>query len=192
VSVALLTVAVNCWVAPRITLGALGEMTAATAGIVTVAEADLVLSACAVARIVTDDGVLRLVGAVYKPADDIVPEPLTVQVTAEFVLPVTVAVNCRVAPATTVAVTGVTATVIVGGGGGGEDLLPPPHAASMVNPNTVTKIRMPFITASLHAEANARHCRDLDPQGGEMVSSRRYCRCRKMGRASWRRRQEQL
>ena len=88
------TVAVNCWVAPRITLGVPGETVAETAGIVIVAEADLVVSACAVAFTVTDDGVLKLAGAVYKPEVEIVPGPAVVQVTAVFVVPVTVAVNC--------------------------------------------------------------------------------------------------
>ena len=67
---------------------------AETAGIVIVAEADLVVSACAVAFTVTDAGVLKLAGAVYTPEVEIVPGPAGVQVTAVFVAPVTVAVNC--------------------------------------------------------------------------------------------------
>ena len=80
--------------APRITLGVPGETVAETAGIVTVAEADLVVSACAVAFTVTDAGVVKLAGAVYRPEVEIVPGPVLVQVTAVFVVPVTVALNC--------------------------------------------------------------------------------------------------
>ena len=58
-------------------------------------------------------------GAVYRPVEETVPHvgpthpaPLMLQVTLLFVLPVTVAVNCREAPATTSAVVGDMATAI--------------------------------------------------------------------------------
>src|SRR5882762_11895646 len=84
-----------------------------TAVMVTCAEADFVGSAWDTAATVTMAGFGTTAGAVYRPALDIVPTvalppvtPLTCQVTA--VLPVfsTVAVNCCVPPAPTVADTG--------------------------------------------------------------------------------------
>jgi hypothetical protein len=63
-------------------------------------------------------------GAVYNPPVLTVPTvlfppftPSTDQVTAVFVVPVTVAVNCCVPPSATIAVVGEMVTVIVGGGG---------------------------------------------------------------------------
>jgi hypothetical protein len=69
--------------------------------IVAVAVANAEELACAVATIVTFVGLGALAGAVYKPADVIVPqaapvqpEPLTLHVTAVFLVPATVARNC--------------------------------------------------------------------------------------------------
>ena len=82
-----------------------GEIEMATgtcaAVIVSVAEADLVESAWAIAVTVTLAGLGTAEGAVYRPEVEMVPcvesppvTPLTCQVTAVFVVPVTVAVNC--------------------------------------------------------------------------------------------------
>jgi hypothetical protein len=65
------------------------------------------------AVIVTVCGVVTGVGAVYNPDALIVPAPvvgLSVQFTAVFVLPTTVAVNCCVPPAPTPAEDGETVT----------------------------------------------------------------------------------
>ena len=69
---------------------------------------------------VTVAGLGMVLGAVYNPFEEMVPAaalppgvPFTCQVTAVFVAPVTVAVNCVLAPGLSVAVAGVTATVIV-------------------------------------------------------------------------------
>lgn len=90
-----------------------------TAAIVTVAESDLVGSACEVAVTVTNGGAGMLPGAVYSPADVIVPQvlplqpmPVTFQVTAVFAVPVTVAVNCRWPPVLTCALLGEMLTLI--------------------------------------------------------------------------------
>jgi hypothetical protein len=70
---------------------------------VTVADADLVVSACETAATVTDAGLGTAEGAVYSPEVEIVPTvelppatPFTCQVTAVLEVPVTVAVNCCV------------------------------------------------------------------------------------------------
>src|SRR6266478_2696169 len=93
-----------------------------TAAMVTCAEADFVGSAWDTAATVTMAGFGTTAGAVYRPALDIVPTvalppvtPLTCQVTA--VLPVfcTVAVNCCVPPAPTVADTGEIVTLTTAG-----------------------------------------------------------------------------
>lgn len=78
--------------------------------------------------------------------------PFTVQVTAAFELPVTVAWNCCVWPRNSVALAGCTLTVTLGGGGGG-DVVPPPlcpvlpaHAASITathNPASSAKWNAP-------------------------------------------------
>jgi len=72
----------------------LGITVVATSGAltVTVADADLVVSATLVAFTVY---VPVVVGAVYRPRDDTVP-PVADQVTAVLLEPLTVAVNCRV------------------------------------------------------------------------------------------------
>ncbi len=91
------------------------------------------MSARETAVIVTVAGLGGVVGAVYRPVESIVPQgepappqpvPETCQVTAVFVVPVTIAVNCTVLPTGTFTGLGVTLTVIPGGGGGPE--LPPP------------------------------------------------------------------
>src|SRR5271169_4902589 len=68
---------------------------------VTVAEADADVLACAAALTVTPAGLGTLAGAVDRPAEVIVPQaapeqpaPLTLQVTAVFFVPETVARNC--------------------------------------------------------------------------------------------------
>ena len=96
------TLAVNCCVAPVISEAVVGEMETETAVTVTVAEADLVVSATLVAVTVTLPAVA---GAVKSPPVVMLPA-LAVQVTAGLLLPVTVAVNCCVAPVISEAVAG--------------------------------------------------------------------------------------
>src|SRR4051812_34657518 len=62
---------------------------------VTVADANLVGSACDVAVTVAFGGFGMLVGAVYSPVWEIALPTETVQVTALFEVPVTFAANCR-------------------------------------------------------------------------------------------------
>src|SRR2546426_408557 len=75
--------------------------------IVTCAVADFVESATLVAVIEIVFGTGTAAGAVYRPRREIVPivelpfVPLTVQVTAPLLLPVTEVVNCSVPPAGT-------------------------------------------------------------------------------------------
>jgi|SRR5271157_464630 len=96
------------------TCAVVGETCTTTGGkIVTVTDADLVVSAFAVAVTVTCAGFGTAAGAVNRPLDEIAPQvapeqptPLRLHVTAVFVVPVTVAVNCCVFPATTCAVIG--------------------------------------------------------------------------------------
>ena len=76
------------------------------------AEADLVPSATLVAVIVYVPAVL---GAVYSPAVVIAP-PVVDHVIPVFDVPLTVAVNCCVAPVASVAVLGLMLTVTGGGG----------------------------------------------------------------------------
>ena len=98
------TVTVNCCVPPEATVAEVGEMVTATdvdGGVmVTVALADFVVSAWLVALTVTVVVVVT-VGAVKRPALEIVPA-LVDHVTAVFVEPVTVALNCWVPPDATV------------------------------------------------------------------------------------------
>jgi hypothetical protein len=99
---------------PVTTCVVVGEMVTATgARTVTVADADLVLSAVEVATTLTRAGLGTVPGAVYKPLVEMVPQPLPEQpaplrlhVTAVFVVFITVAVNCCVFPATTCAPVG--------------------------------------------------------------------------------------
>jgi hypothetical protein len=86
---------------------------------VTAAEADLVVSAWEMAVTVTVAGLGTVAGAVYKAAVEIVPTvalppvtPLTCHVTALLLVFFSVAENCCVAPAVTVAVVGETETLI--------------------------------------------------------------------------------
>ena len=79
------------------------------------AAADFVLSAALTAVTVTEVADETVAGAEYRPALEIVPTAgLTDQVTAAFVVPVTVTVNCRVCEAAKLAVDGL--TVICTGG----------------------------------------------------------------------------
>jgi hypothetical protein len=90
---------------------------------VTDAEADLEVSAFAVAVIVA--GVLApTLGAVKRPEDEMAPE-LADHVTAVFALPVTVAVNCCVLPDCTVTEVG-EIEMLTGTGGGGVNPMPLP------------------------------------------------------------------
>ena len=87
------TVAVNCCVAlvcNEAEVGLIETVTTGAAVTVTVAEADFVLSATLVAFTVKEPADA---GAVYRPEAETVP-PVAVHVTAVFVEPVTVAVNC--------------------------------------------------------------------------------------------------
>lgn len=107
------TLAPNCFVPPDTTFAVVGEtVTAMVVPVVTdtVALAFLVVSAALVAVTVT---LVLLVteGAVKRPAVEIVPA-LADQETAVFVVPETVALNCFVCPAESVAPVGLRETVI--------------------------------------------------------------------------------
>ena len=105
------------------TVAALGdtftEPVALAVVIVTVADADFVLSACDVAVTVIRAGVGTAVGAMYRPVLVTVPleaPPATLHVAAVFELPVMDAVNGCVLPTATATVAGAIETVIVFGG----------------------------------------------------------------------------
>src|SRR5580698_6324425 len=95
------TVAMNVWVIPAVTLAVAGvTVTATGAATVTCAAADLVLSALEVALTVTVAGDGTVVGAVYTPAVEIMPTvelppltPLTLHVTVIFAVFVTAAMK---------------------------------------------------------------------------------------------------
>jgi hypothetical protein len=111
------TDAVNCCVPKFATLAALGDTLTEVGGpvTVTVADADFVESACAVAVTVACGGFGVVAGAVYSPVLEIVPleaPPVTLQVTAAFDVPVTVAANCCVLPTATLAAVGATEIVM--------------------------------------------------------------------------------
>jgi len=113
------TDAVNCCVPKFATLAALGE-TLTEVGVavvtVTVADADFVESACEVAVTVACGGFGTVAGAVYSPLLEMVPfeaPPATLQATAVFDVPVTLAVNCCVLPTATLAAVGATEIVMV-------------------------------------------------------------------------------
>jgi hypothetical protein len=101
VFVVLITVAENCLVLPATTCAVVGEMLTATGGrIVTVAVLDFKGFATEVAVTVTTAGVGTVLGAAYTPADETTPHaaseqplPVTLQVTAVLVAPVTNAVK---------------------------------------------------------------------------------------------------
>jgi hypothetical protein len=67
-----------------------------------------------VAVTVAVEGVIKVPGAEYSPLLSIVPGPGVLQVTAVFVVPLTFAVNCWVAPRITVGAAGVTLKVTTG------------------------------------------------------------------------------
>jgi hypothetical protein len=111
------TDAVNCCVPKFATVAAPGDTLTEVGGpvTVTVADADFVESACAVAFTVTCGGFGTVAGAVYSPVVEIAPlaaPPATLQVAAVFDVPVTVAVNCCVLPTATLAAVGATDSVI--------------------------------------------------------------------------------
>src|SRR5271156_1451059 len=95
------TVAVNCRWSSVTTCTFVGEILTATGGTtVTAALADLLLSPAEVAVTVSVAGLGTALGAVYRPAEVIVPQaepehpdPLTLQMTAVLLSPVTVALN---------------------------------------------------------------------------------------------------
>ena len=93
-----------------------GDTVTVTAGVtVTLAVADLVGSCTLVAVTVTVCGLPSVAGAVYRPPLEIVPTAgLTDHVTAVFVVPVTVAVNCCVCDGVKLAVDGLTVTCMGG------------------------------------------------------------------------------
>lgn len=89
---------------------------------VTLAEPESDAFADETAVTVTVAGLGMVLGAVYNPPEVMVPAaalppgvPFTCQVTPVFVVPVTVAMNCVLAPGLSVAVAGVTVMVIGGG-----------------------------------------------------------------------------
>jgi len=108
-------VGVNCCVAPAASVTLDGAIEIVTAGAVSVSveKADFVVSAWEITAIVMVVWLGRTLGALYKPFVSIVPlmasppvAPFTCQVTAVLVDPVTVAVNCCVAPPATLALVG--------------------------------------------------------------------------------------
>jgi hypothetical protein len=112
---------------------------------------DFVASAWLVAVTCTVAGEDRAAGAVYTPADVIVPSvafppgtPLTLQVTAVSVVFVTVATNVIWFPSTTDPFVGVTVTTMNGGGGGGggapAELQPSVHAHSLKSATTTIAV----------------------------------------------------
>jgi hypothetical protein len=112
---------------------------------------DLVESAWLVAVTCTVAGEERATGAVYTPADVIVPSvafppgtPLTLQVTVVSVVFVIVATNVTWFPSTTDPFAGVTVTTMDGGGGGGGGAPPAPqpsvHAHSLRSATTTIAV----------------------------------------------------
>jgi hypothetical protein len=129
-----LTVALKVCVPFTCTVAVAGVNCTEIPVIVTIAEPDFVGSACDAAVTVTCDGFGAVAGAAYNPVAEIVPfaaPPPTLQVTAVFEVPDTVAVNCCVPAGTTVAVAGETVTEI--GVGGVELPPPPPHPATITS-----------------------------------------------------------
>jgi len=122
------TVAVNCWVVKMATEMGFGvTLTETCCTIVTIADEERDEFVDKTAATVTVAGLGTELGAVYSPVAVMVPDvelppavPLTFQVTAAFVVPVTTAANCFVCPGLTVAEAGVTVIVI------GVVVVPPP------------------------------------------------------------------
>src|SRR5205814_9795543 len=91
-------------------------------------------------------------GAVYSPADEIVPVasvpprmPFTLQFTAVSLVPVMVAASCRVLPSNTLPVFGVIETLIAGEGGGLlPGLVPPPPQPERVAQAAVNRNNQPL------------------------------------------------
>lgn len=146
-------VGVNFWVWPAARVALVGESVIVTAGAVSVtaAIAVFVVSAWAIAVIVTVVALGSTFGAVYKPVVLIVPliasPPValfTCQVIAVLVDPVTVAVNCCVAPPATLADVGemVMETPVLGG------LFLPPHEDQIKVAEIIMKNRIRFIERS--------------------------------------------
>jgi hypothetical protein len=129
----LVNVTRNVCVAPSSTLAGFGVKLSVTSLVTTkVPVPDFVASALLVAVTSTVAGDGRSAGAVYTPAEVIVPSVrfppgtlLTLQLTAVSVVFVTVAVKVVWFPSRTVPLTGVTFTCIVGGGGDGGALPAP-------------------------------------------------------------------
>ena len=99
----------------------------------------MLASAWDVAVTVTCGGVGANDGAVYSPVADIVPfdvPPATLQLTAVFVDPDTVALNCCVPLVATVALVGRIETATWGGG---VELLPPPHPVVVSSTSSVPR-----------------------------------------------------
>jgi hypothetical protein len=118
------TVAVNGCVAPNSTEASLGE-SETEMSLVTVVRAleFLVASSRLVAVMEMEFGAGKLAGAVYVPPAFIVPTaalppeiPFTLQITVEFVELLTVATKVSCSPNKTIAVVGVTVTVMLEGG----------------------------------------------------------------------------
>ncbi len=133
----LLTVARNACVAPSSTLAGFGDRFSAISLVIAkVAVLDFAESARLVAVTCTVAGDGRSAGAVYTPADVIVPSvafppetPFTLQLTAVSVVPVTFALNVAWFPSTTDPLVDVTLTAMhcAGGGGSGGDAPPAPQ-----------------------------------------------------------------
>lgn len=114
------TFEVNCCVRPTCRLGFVGEIVTTMGGVtVTVALPTGFGATVLVAVIAKVCGNSKLAGAVYKPVASMVPTvalppamPLTAQVTVVVMVPVTVAVNCCIAPVAMLGVEGDTLTVM--------------------------------------------------------------------------------
>ena len=139
-------------------------MTAISLVIVTVALADLVVSAWLVAVMLTLAGEGKSAGAVYLPVEEIIPSiafppgtPLTAHDTSMFVVFVTVAAKVCELPKITAPLVGLTVTTMAGGGGGGgggvmTELKPPPQPCNHA------------LAASVSRQMNfdsTRHCNEL-------------------------------
>jgi hypothetical protein len=133
------TDAVNCCIPPigKLTLAGLIVITTPEEATVTSADADFMESAMLVAVTVTVPG---FAGAVNRPLESMLPADADHD-TEVFAVPVTVAVNCCVAPTLSDNVAGVTVTFRACGPG----MLPPPlpdialeqpHSAIKQRPNT--------------------------------------------------------